>query len=216
MEEVLRELGELAGAEEGLGVDHVGRQDFGVAVLAGVEVEHEVGEGALEACSLAVVDDEAGAGDFGGAVEVEDAEGSPISQWGLAGKSNCVGCPRSFRAVLACSSEPTGTESLGRLGSCWRSAADLEIGFVARVSRAAMRSLREVGSSVTAAGVFAFALEAADLLRESVALGLEGFGLGDGGAAGGVEVGEVGEEGGVGATLPQFFFDQREVGADKG
>ena len=57
-----------------LGVDHVGRQDFGVAVLAGVEVEHEVGEGALEAGSLAVVDDEAGAGDLGGALEVEDAE----------------------------------------------------------------------------------------------------------------------------------------------
>ena len=66
---------ELAGAEEGLGVDHVGREDLGVAVLAGVEVEHEVGEGALESCSLAEVDDEAGAGDFGGAVEVEDAEG---------------------------------------------------------------------------------------------------------------------------------------------
>ncbi len=75
VEEVFGELGELAGAEEGLRVDHVGRQDFGVAVLGCVEVEHEVGEGALEAGSLTVVDDEAGAGDFGGAVEVEDAEG---------------------------------------------------------------------------------------------------------------------------------------------
>jgi hypothetical protein len=39
-----------------------------------VQVEHEVGDGALEAGSLAIVDDEAGAGDFGGAFEVEDAE----------------------------------------------------------------------------------------------------------------------------------------------
>ena len=75
VEEVFGELGELAGAEEGLRVDHVGRQDFGVAVFAGVEVEHEVGEGAFEARSLAEVDDEAGAGDLCGAVEVEDAEG---------------------------------------------------------------------------------------------------------------------------------------------
>jgi hypothetical protein len=35
-EEVFGELGQLAGAEEGLGVDHEGRQDFGVAVLRGV------------------------------------------------------------------------------------------------------------------------------------------------------------------------------------
>ena len=74
VEEVLGELGELAGAEERLGVDHVGREDFGVAVLAGVQVEHEVGQRAFEAGSLAEVDDEARAGDLGGALEVEDAE----------------------------------------------------------------------------------------------------------------------------------------------
>jgi hypothetical protein len=39
-----------------------------------VEIEHEVGEGTFEARSLAEVDDEAGAGDLGGAVEVKDAE----------------------------------------------------------------------------------------------------------------------------------------------
>ena len=32
-EEVLGKLGQLAGAEERFGVDHEGRQDFGVAVL---------------------------------------------------------------------------------------------------------------------------------------------------------------------------------------
>ncbi len=75
VEEVFGELGKLAGAEEGFGIDHVGGQDFGVAMLGCVEVEHEVGEGTLETGSLAVVDDEAGAGDFCGAVEVEDAQG---------------------------------------------------------------------------------------------------------------------------------------------
>ena len=58
VEEVFSELGELAGAEERLGVDHVGGEDLGISVLAGVEVEHEVGEGALEAGSSPVVDDE--------------------------------------------------------------------------------------------------------------------------------------------------------------
>jgi hypothetical protein len=54
-------------------------------VLAGVDVKHEVGEGAFEACSLAEVDDEAGARDLCGAVEVEDAEGFaqlPVGFWG--------------------------------------------------------------------------------------------------------------------------------------
>ncbi len=75
VKEILGKLGgELAGAEERLRVDKGWRQNLGVAVLAGVEVEHEVGEGAFETCSLAEVDDEAGARDFCGAVEVEDAE----------------------------------------------------------------------------------------------------------------------------------------------
>ena len=77
------------------GIDHVGRQDLGVAVLAGVEVEHEVGEGALEACSRAEVDDEAGAGDFGGAVEVEDVEGLAELPVGLGGEvEGRAWCPR--------------------------------------------------------------------------------------------------------------------------
>ena len=67
-------LGSLAGAVERAGIDEAGGKDFDVAVLAGVEVEHEVGEGALEAGAGAELQDEAGAGDLGGALEVEDAE----------------------------------------------------------------------------------------------------------------------------------------------
>ena len=44
-------------------------------MLTGVEVEHEGGEGSLEAGALGEVDREAGTGDLGGSVEVEDAEG---------------------------------------------------------------------------------------------------------------------------------------------
>ena len=43
-------------------------------MFAGVQVEHELREGAFEAGAGADVDDEAGAGDLGGALEVEDAE----------------------------------------------------------------------------------------------------------------------------------------------
>ena len=43
-------------------------------MLAGVQVKHEVGEGALHLGAEVPVDGEAGAGKFGGALEVEDAE----------------------------------------------------------------------------------------------------------------------------------------------
>src|SRR3954463_6918467 len=44
-------------------------------MLARVEVEHEVGEGALKACTGTEVEDEAGAGDLGGAIKVQDVQG---------------------------------------------------------------------------------------------------------------------------------------------
>ena len=74
LEEVVGEFGQLAGAEQAGGVDHERRQNLGVAVLARVDVEHEVDEGALEARADAPVDGEAGAGDFGGTLEIQDAE----------------------------------------------------------------------------------------------------------------------------------------------
>ena len=85
-EEVFGELGKLAGAEEALAVDHEGRQDFGVAVLGGVQVEHEADEGALEAGACAHVDGEARAGELGGALEVENAEGFAELPVGLGGE----------------------------------------------------------------------------------------------------------------------------------
>ena len=83
-EEILGELGQLAGAEEALAVDHEGRQDFGIAVLPGVQVEHEGDEGALEAGACAHVNRKARARELGGAFQVEDAEGFaefPVRLW---------------------------------------------------------------------------------------------------------------------------------------
>ena len=108
VEEVFGKLGQLAGAKERAAVDHGGRQDLGVAVLASVEVEHEGGEGSLEAGALAEVDGEAGAGDFGGAFEVEDAEGLadlPVRAWGEG--EGRWGAP-DFLTTLSCSERAVG------------------------------------------------------------------------------------------------------------
>ena len=51
--EVLLELGQLTGAGQRGAVHQVGRRDFGVAVLPGVQIEHEAGEGAAPAARRA-------------------------------------------------------------------------------------------------------------------------------------------------------------------
>ncbi len=76
-EEVRLELRQLAGAEERRRVDDVRRQHLGVAVLAGVEVEHERDERPLERGAGAEQRGEARSCDLGAALEVEDAELGP-------------------------------------------------------------------------------------------------------------------------------------------
>src|ERR1039458_9476419 len=67
----------LGGADHALASHQVGRQDLGVAVLAGRDVEHPGDQGTLQPGALAAQDGEAGPADLGGALEVEDAEPVP-------------------------------------------------------------------------------------------------------------------------------------------
>ncbi len=71
---VVGELGQLAGAAHGRVLDEVGRGDLGVAVLAGVQVEHELRERARQPRPRAHQHGEARARQPARAVEVEDAE----------------------------------------------------------------------------------------------------------------------------------------------
>ena len=47
MESVLLKFGKLAGAGHAFAVDHIGRGHFGVILLYGVHIEHEIDEGAF-------------------------------------------------------------------------------------------------------------------------------------------------------------------------
>ena len=217
VEEVGGEFGEAAGAEEGFGVDHVGRQDFGVAVLAGVEVEHEVGDGALEAGSLAIVDDEAGAGDFGGAFEVEDAEAFADFPMGEGGEVEGAGRAPGFFYGVGALVGADGDDVLGEVGDGLQDGAKLVVGGGGGGFEGVGLGfeLGELGGE--GGGVAAFALELAEVGGELVALGFEGFGLGDGVAAAGVDGGEIAEDGcGVSVAGAEFLFDEGQVGPDKG
>src|SRR5207249_416375 len=72
--EVLAELRQVARAEEVLLAHHEGRIDLGVAVLTGMDIEHEVDEGALKAGATALEDVGAGAGNLYAALEIDDAQ----------------------------------------------------------------------------------------------------------------------------------------------
>ena len=197
VKEVFGEFGEAAGAEEGAGVDEGGWEDLDVAVLAGVEVEHEVGKCAFEAGAGAKVDDEAGAGDFGGALEVENAEGLAEFPVGLGGKGEGAGFAPGFNELILVLGGAWGDVVGGEVGEGFEEGAEFGIGFGGSSFEGVCAGLEGGGLLADGGRVGSGFFELAELLGEGVALSLEGFGLGDGGAAVGVEGGEVLEEGGV-------------------
>ncbi len=215
VEEVFGEFGELADAVEGPGVDHVGREDLDVAVARGVEVDHEVGEGAFEAGAGAEVEDEAGAGDLGGAFEVEDAEGFAKLPVGFGSEVEGGDGAPGFDADVVELGGSGGDGVLREVGEGVEEVAEFEVGGGGGGFELGGAGLEGVGLGRDGGGVAAFALEAAEVCGELVALLLEGFELGDGGAAVGVELGEAGEQGGIGATEAKFFDDERQVRPDK-
>ena len=211
MEEVLAELGQVAGAEEGLGVDEARGKDLDVAVLAGVEVEHEVGEGSLEAGAGAELQDEAGAGDLGGALEVEDAEGFADLPVGLGGEvEGGDGAPGLLDDVVELGGAG-GDGVMGKVGEGLEELAKFEVGFGGAGFELLGLFFERGGLGGDEGDVGSFAPEAAELRREGVALGLEGFSFGDGRATGCVEIGKSLEECGVYAAETEFCFDQREI-----
>jgi hypothetical protein len=71
--EVVAELGQVAGADQAVAADHEGRQNLAVAVLVGVQVEHEADERALQAGAPTLEHVETAARELHAAVEVDDA-----------------------------------------------------------------------------------------------------------------------------------------------
>ena len=64
LELILGKFGQLTGAEQGFCFDQVRYIDLLVAVLPGVYIQHELGQGTLQARNLAVQDDKSGTGQF--------------------------------------------------------------------------------------------------------------------------------------------------------
>ena len=116
-EQVLLEFWQLPGAFEGRTVDHQRREHFGIAVLVGVQVGHEVDQRPLEASAQPLVDREPGTGQFSAALKIPGCRArAPRSQWALGSNSKVLGSPTLRSSRLADSSAPSGTEASGTLG----------------------------------------------------------------------------------------------------
>ena len=71
---VVLELRQLTGARHRLAVCHERRKDLGIALLFGVQVEHEVDDSPFELCAKALVHREPRTGDLACALEVQDIQ----------------------------------------------------------------------------------------------------------------------------------------------
>ena len=89
LEEVVLELRQLPGADERGGVGEKQRRHLDVAVLAGVQIEHEVDEGPRQSGAGPAEHGEPGAGQLHAALEVVDAEGRAQVRVGLRVEIEC-------------------------------------------------------------------------------------------------------------------------------
>jgi hypothetical protein len=94
--QVLAEFREVAGAHQAFTADHHRRQDLGVAVLAGVKIQHEADEGALQPGPPGLQHVEARARDFDPPIEVDDPPAGAEIPVGLRGEVVCA--PGTFLA----------------------------------------------------------------------------------------------------------------------
>ena len=127
LEEVLLELRQVPGAGERRRVHEKRRLHLRVAVLARVEVEHEVDERARRGARPAPMQHrEPRAGDLRARARSRGCRApAPRSQCAFGSKSNAGGVPTRRTSRLSSALLPTGTVACGRLGipsrAAWRS-----------------------------------------------------------------------------------------------
>src|ERR1041385_457984 len=175
---VFLELGELPGAGERVAVDEERRRHLEVAVLAGMEIEHETGEPAHQPRPQAGEEREAGARDLGAPYEIENPERLPelpvrprreIEARRLtAGADDAIGGGRSG-----------GDRGVGKVGESEEGLVQLPVHFAGLGVERLDPLPRQLQGLEQLVGRLPRALLPRDLLAPRVSLRLEPLGLGD-------------------------------------
>ncbi len=126
----LLEFREFAGVERGGAIDEYGHVEFSVTVLASVKIEHEGDEGAFEFRAETAQDNESAGRDFGGALQVEDAEflaKFPMGEWRAGGLEGWFFAPSTDDFVVggACA---VGNGGVGQGGEIEKKVLEFFVG----------------------------------------------------------------------------------------
>ena len=216
-EQVLLELGQLAGAGHGRGVDQEGRQHLGVAVPLGVQIEKEVDQGPRQARAEPLEQGEAGPGEPGRGLEVEDAQAFadlPVGQ-GRKGKFRDRAPAPDFHVVPL-------VPSLGHVvGAQVGDGQDDLLQLAFDVGQRSVQFLDPLGHGAhlgderLGAGRFPGLLEGGDGAGNGVALILERLDLGEHGQPPAVRGGELVDQLRVSAAQVALAADKIEMFPDK-
>ncbi len=71
---LLFQFGQLTRSRHGGAVGQEGRQDFGITVLLGVQIQHEVDQSPLQPCSLSAQGQKARSGHLGGLAQIQNPQ----------------------------------------------------------------------------------------------------------------------------------------------
>ncbi len=183
-----------------------------------MQVEHEVHQGALELGAEIPVESEAGAGDLGGAFQVEDAELLAELPVRLGGEIECGRRAPALDFDVGVLVVADGDGVVRKVGNAGQNVVELAVGGLGPALRAreCLLELEHLGGRALQFGLLlrsdgAFFLgshERADFFAQLVAAGERGLQFAGDGAAARFDLAEIAEDLlGVGAAAAQLLFD---------
>ena len=180
--QVFFKLGQLPRAAQRVGVDDVGHIAFGVAVLLGLQVQHELRQRAVHAGQRAFHDGEARAGELGAGFKVQPQRLAHIHMV-FGGKGHGSGhAAKTLRRRpfahfdIAGFTGAFGHAFVRQIGNRQQQRLQLGLDLIESGRHAFKLCLGRADLGHHGAGVFAFGFELADLLGQVVALVLQLFG----------------------------------------
>ncbi len=215
-EQILRKFRQLARTVHGLRIHQVRRQNFGVAMLARVQIEHEICKSALESRSQRPIDGKAGSGKLGRAFEIEHAK--MLAQFpmrlGLEIERRWRTPAARFDVVRF--ALPYRHSVMGKIGKSCQDVAQAGVGIGGLFFELLNLLAHILGGLNLRGGILPAFLGPGDLFGSLVPPGFQSLHLGDGVAAFGIDRLEILQRFcRIHAALAQLFLDQGEVVANE-
>ena len=185
-------------------------------MLAGVQVEHEVGQGPLQARAQVPIHRKARAGNFRGSLQVEHAKVFPNFPVRLGSKVELQGRTPAADFHVLVRGLADRDARVRNVGDADENLPQAGFVFFGGLSQLLDLLAQFLGFGNQRSRILPTLLQFCDLFRGAISLGLHGLRAGDGLAPLSIHLGEVFQNlSRLHAALAQLFLDQRQVVADK-